>query len=210
MPGGRPENVQDATRHHVADTVHPWPRILDQPTPELADGRFVKAFPLQFPMAVADPRQPRLRSDYSFIDAVQHLFRYRTGHFLNDGHRFVWSIFNTALREIVREKGSLVHKQAGETILTKKELQEMCDERSDLVHRMGSFGAEIPTTSMHWKHHSRNLEWIVRQMAWSPPWTDREKRKTFLEQHPRCHPDFDPRFRDQVPSIPHNAEEDVP
>ena len=127
-------------------------------------------------MGVADPRQPRLRSDYAFIDAVQHLFRYRTGHFLNsnDGHRVVWALFNTALREIAREKGNLVHKHAGETILTKKELREMCDSRNDLVHRMGSFGADIPTTSMHWKHHSRNLEWIVRQMSWRPPWIPAE------------------------------------
>ena len=106
MPAGPPENVQESTRQHVEETVHPWPRILEQPTPELADGRFAKAFPLKFPMGVADPRQPRLRSDYSFIDAVQHLFRYRTGHFLNsnDGHRVVWALFNTALRQIPREK----------------------------------------------------------------------------------------------------------
>ena len=94
MPAGPPENVQESTRQHVQETVHPWPRILEQPTPELADGRFAKAFPLKFPMGVADPRQPRLRSDYSFIDAVQHLFRYSTGHFLNsnDGHRVVWAL----------------------------------------------------------------------------------------------------------------------
>ena len=173
MPGAPPENVQDSTQKHIEETVHAWPRILEQPTPELADGRFVKAFPLKFPMGVADPRQSRLRSDYSFIDAVQHLFRYRTGHFLNsnDGHRVVWALFNTALREIAREKGNLVHKHAGETILTKAELRDMCDTRNDLVHRMGSFGADIPTTSMHWKHQARNLEWIVRQMSWEPPWT---------------------------------------
>ena len=165
--------MHQATQKQVQDTVHPWPTILEQPTPELADGRFAKAFPLKFPIGVADPRQPRLRSDYSFIDAVQHLFRYRTGHFLNsnDGHRVVWALFNTALREIAREKGNLVHKHAGEPILTKQELREMCELRNDLVHRMGTFGADIPTTSMHWKHQSRNLEWIVRQMSWKPPWT---------------------------------------
>ena len=123
LQAGAPENVEDATRTHVQENVFPWPTILEQPTPELADGRFCKAFPLHFPMGVADPRQPRLRSDYSFIDAVQHLFSYRTGHFLHsgDGHRVVWALFNTALREIAREKGNLVHKTSGEAILTKTE-----------------------------------------------------------------------------------------
>ena len=88
-------------------------------------------------------------------------------------------VFNTALREIAREKGNLVHKNAHETILTKTELRELCDTREDLVHRMATFGAEIPTTSMHWKHHGRDLEWIVRQMSWKPPWTDTESQ-TFL------------------------------
>ena len=100
MPAEPPANVHDSTKQHVEETIHPWPQILEKPTPELADGRFAKAFPLKFPMGVADPRQPRLRSDYSFIDAVQHLFRYKTGHFLNsnDGHRVVWALFNSALR----------------------------------------------------------------------------------------------------------------
>ena len=34
----------------VVENVFPWPRILSDPTPERADGRFVKAFPLAFPM----------------------------------------------------------------------------------------------------------------------------------------------------------------
>ena len=84
-------------------------------------------------------------------------------------------------------QGNLVHKKAHETIVTKTELRELCDSREDLVHRMATFGAEIPTTSMHWKHHGRDLEWIVRQMSWKPPWTDAEP-ETFLEQHPQCHP----------------------
>ena len=117
-------NVEEQTSREVEETIHPWPTILEQPTSEIADGRFAKSFPLKFPMGVADPRQPRLRSDYSFIDAVQHLFRYRTGHFLNsnDGHRIVWALFNTALREIAKEKGHLVYKNAQETALTKQEL----------------------------------------------------------------------------------------
>ena len=67
---------------------------------ERADGRFVKAFPLEFPMGQGDLRQPRLRTTPRAVEAVQHLFRYCTGHLLraNRGHRVVWSLFNTALR----------------------------------------------------------------------------------------------------------------
>ena len=106
----------------------------------------------------------------------------------------MWALFNTALREIAREKGNLVHKHAGETILTKAELREMCDNRNDLVHRMGSFGADIPTTSMHWKQQARSLEWIVRQMSWQPPWTPHASRR-FVDEHPTCHPRHVPRKR---------------
>ena len=46
-----------------------------------------------------------------------------------------------------------------------------------------SFGAEIPTTSMHWKREGHDLEWIVRQMSWTPPWTPCDSRG-FLDEHP--------------------------
>ena len=36
---------------------------------------------------------------------------------------------------------------------------------------------------MHWKHHARDLEWIVRQMSWKPPWTDNDAQ-TFAQKHP--------------------------
>ena len=44
-------------------------------------------------MGVADLRQPRLRSDFSASDWVQHLLRYHIGHFLSPlrGHRVVWA-----------------------------------------------------------------------------------------------------------------------
>ena len=112
MQGLVPKQVEEATQEHLQDTIFPWPRILEEPTPERADGRFVKAFPLEYPMGVADLQQPRLRSDFHVADAVQHLFRYYTGHLLsaNRGHRVVWALFNIALREIGYEKGGLVHK----------------------------------------------------------------------------------------------------
>ena len=180
------EAVEDQTRQRLEETVFPWPRIGEEPTSERDDGRLVKAFPLEFPMGVADLRQPRLRSDFHVADAVQHLFRYATGHFLsaNRGHRVVWALFNIALRESSCEKGTLVHRNAGETVLTKSELRELCGTRTDLVNRLATFGAEIPTTSMHWKREAHNLEWIVRQMSWRPPWTERDPA-TLAERYPR-------------------------
>ena len=47
-------NIERGTREHVATHLFPWPQILDEPTKERSDGRFVKAFPLVFPMGVAD------------------------------------------------------------------------------------------------------------------------------------------------------------
>ena len=179
------QNVEQNTREHVKTHLHAWPRILEEPTRERADGRFVKAFPLVFPMGVADLYQPRLRSDFTTQDAVQHLFRYCTGHLhrANDGNRATWALFNTALREASYEKGGLVHKNTHETVLTKAELRTLYETRQDLVARVSSFGAEIPTTSMHWKRESHDLEWIVRQMSWTPPWTPCDPRGT-LDEHP--------------------------
>ena len=186
MAAAPPRNVEDVTQQAVQEAIYAWPQIGELPVPEREDGRLVKAFPLRFPMGVADLRQARLRSDFHVMDAVQHLFRYSTGHFFNanDGHRVVWALFNIALREISYQKGGLVHTNSKESILTKEELRTMCETRNDLVHRISTFGDDIPTTSMHWKHEARNLEWIVRQMSWRPPWGAREAA-TFAEKNPK-------------------------
>ena len=171
MNAQQQKHVEDATHAHVGSHAFAWPQIQEQPSRERADGRFVKAFPLVFPMGVADLYQPRLRSDFHLVDAVQHLFRYHTGHLLrsNDGHRATWALFNTALREVGYDKGGLVHKNVHERALTKQELRTMYETRNDLVSRISSFGAEIPTTSMQWKREAHDLEWVVRQMSWAPP-----------------------------------------
>ena len=103
----KPKDVEAETREHLGSHAFAWPQILEHATSGRADGRFVKAFPLVFPMGVADLYQPRLRSDFHVVDAVQHLFRYHTGHLLrsSDGHRATWALFNTALREVGYDKG---------------------------------------------------------------------------------------------------------
>jgi hypothetical protein len=172
------QHVAEELRARLADVVHAWPPIAEDPMGERADGRFVKAFPLEFPMGQGDLRQPRLRATPRAVEAVQHLFRYCTGHLLraNRGHRVVWSLFNTALRDLAYERGSLVHKSTDQAVLTKAELRELLDARQDLVSRVAAGGAEVPTTSMHWKREATNLQWLVRQMSWPAPWVEAEPR----------------------------------
>ena len=62
-------------------------------------------------------------------------------------------------------------------------MRELYETRQDLVTRVSSFGAEIPTTSMHWKRVGHDLESIVRQMSWAPPWTPCDPRG-FLGERP--------------------------
>ena len=121
-----PENIIEETQAQLSQAIWPWPSISPNPTRELEDGRFVKSHPIEFPMGTGDLRQARLRSDFSPADWVQHIFRYFTGHFLTSvrGHRVVWALFNTALREISREKGSIVHKRTNASVITKEELRD--------------------------------------------------------------------------------------
>ena len=93
------DTVDDRLHRDVRDIVQPWPTIEAQPADAWCDGRFVKAFPLEFPMGVADLHQERLRSDFTAAAWAQHLFRYFDGRFLRSsrGHRVIWAIFNTVL-----------------------------------------------------------------------------------------------------------------
>ena len=166
--------VVDELREHAANIrdSHPWPTIHKTPVRERDDGRFVKAFPLEFPSGTGDLHQPRMRSDFTAIEWAQHLLRYYDGRMLasNRGHRVVWAIFNTAMRELSRQQGNLVVRTHNASVVTKAELEDFVKGRDDLLHSLCSFGADIPTTSMHWKREGNKLEWIVRQMMWHPPW----------------------------------------
>ena len=105
-----------------------------------------KSFPLEFPTGEADPRQPRLRSDFSAADYIQHKFRYFDGRFWTtaQGQRVAWALSNTALREESYAKGDLVHRRSEQHALTKAELRKLVDERQDLVRQITTFGADIP------------------------------------------------------------------
>ena len=51
----------------------------------------------------------------------------------------------------------------------------MRDTRQDLAQKLSTFGADIPTTAMHWQKQGNQLEWIVRHMSWAAPWTSTGK-----------------------------------
>ena len=75
-----------------------------------------------------------------------------------------------------------MHKNMHDTALTKADLRTLYETRTDLVSRASSMGAEIPITSMHWKHVAHDLEWIVLQMSWPPPWTSPKEAGPKLPQ----------------------------
>ena len=171
------ENVRETVQSEAEKHIFPWPEISEEPELEKNDARFVKAFPLTFPCGEADLRQPRQRSDFTVADYVQHLFRYHTGHIIrsNRGQREVWALFNTALREHAFKQRNLLNHKKQKNIFTKEDLLTLIEEENNIVSQLSAFGADIPTTSMHWKRESSSLEWIVRQMSWIPPWSIKKK-----------------------------------
>ena len=78
--------------------VYGWPSRHEDPTGAQSQGRFVRAFPLDFPMGIADLFEERPRK-VSVEAWVQHLLRYRTGHFVGGlrGQRVLWAMVNTLL-----------------------------------------------------------------------------------------------------------------
>ena len=77
------------------------------------------------------------------------------------------------MQQMSFRSGSLLHTQSGMHALSKAALRESVDERKDLVTKLGRFGADLPSSAMQWKREGNELEWIVRQMSWKPPWTHR-------------------------------------
>ena len=164
---------------NLTDTVFPWQRIEEEPTTYFSDARFTKSFPLEMPFGIGDLHQDRIRDDYTTADWVQHKLRYYTGHFLSTipGQRYVWAVFNTALQDIARQRRSIVHRRFEGEILTKKDLRTLTESRRDLVNQLASFGADIPTSNMHWRQEGHNLQWITRHMSWIPPWSEKDREE---------------------------------
>ena len=125
-------------------------------------------------MGVGDLRQPALRDDFNAAEWAQHKFRDYDGRFVASGrgHRATWAIFNTTPLEASKTGGAAFFKASEASALTKADLRNLVEEKDDLIREMAMFGSDIPTTPMYWKRQTTQLEWIVRQMSWAPPWTD--------------------------------------
>ena len=74
--------------------VYGWPSKDAEPTNVMSPGRFVKSFPLDFPMGVGDLYQERPHK-VSVEEWVQHLLRYRISHFVGGPHkqRVLWVLW---------------------------------------------------------------------------------------------------------------------
>ena len=70
-----------ATKQTVEELVGGWPRVHDQAAQFRGAGRFAKAFPLRFPMGIADLYDER-SLEVSPMEWLQHMLRYWTGHFV--------------------------------------------------------------------------------------------------------------------------------
>ena len=92
--------------------MHAWPVIQKEPVPLFEEGRFVKAFHLEFPMGVGDLQQSQLRDDFTTAEWVQHKLRYCDGRFVSSarGHRVTWALLNALLQEHARKRGGAFHK----------------------------------------------------------------------------------------------------
>ena len=75
--------------------VYGWPSRDADPTGARSLGRFVKSFPLDFPMGIGDLYEERPRQVSAQV-WVQHLLRYHTGHFVGGvrGQRVLWAMVN--------------------------------------------------------------------------------------------------------------------
>ena len=78
--GDRPDDEEEALRT-AERLVYGWPSRGTDPTGAHSRGRFVKSFPLEFPMGIGDLNEERPRK-VSVEEWVQHLLRYKTGHFV--------------------------------------------------------------------------------------------------------------------------------
>ena len=115
VPEPERKTVDDTVLDVCSQVVQPWPQIDKEPVPMYEEGRFVKSFPLAFPMGVGDLKQPRLRDDFSTAEWVQHKFRHVDGRFFNAsrGHRETWAMFNqiaVGCRACERVRVSQEHK----------------------------------------------------------------------------------------------------
>ena len=84
----RPDEEEDALRM-AERLVYGWPNRNEEPTGACSRGRFVRAFPLEFPMGIADLYDER-PVPVCPAEWVQHMLRYFTASLLAVGGSIVW------------------------------------------------------------------------------------------------------------------------
>jgi len=105
--GGR--DNEDEALEIARNIVHGWPTVDDVPTRRRMIGRFVKSFPLKFPMGIGDLYElPEDRPRHvSGPEWLQHMLRFGSGHMLegSDGDRCMWAMVNSVLISEAAGKG---------------------------------------------------------------------------------------------------------
>ena len=90
----RPEEEEEALR--LAERmVYGWPNKNEEPTGACSRGRFVRSFPLEFPMGVGDLHGPRPRV-VTPQEHAQHMLPLSNGQCVGGArqHRLVWALVN--------------------------------------------------------------------------------------------------------------------
>jgi hypothetical protein len=183
-PIDRADDDEEAIRT-AERLVYGWPSKAAEPTGVSGLGRFVKSHPLDFPMGVGDLHEERPLK-VSVEDWVQHLLRYRTGHFVGGmrGQRVVWAMVNTLLLGEARGRGFGVYRNVlrrvglglqGGAVLTKARLRDMLrseDSMRVLVNQLMTVGRDVRSTPMQWACEGKKLDATVKHLSWLPPWVE--------------------------------------
>ena len=150
----------------------------------------MKAFPLDFPMGIADLYEDRPRRVSPEV-WVQHLLRYRTGHFVGGPRkqRVLWAMVNALLLSEARGRGFGIYWNvirrcglglSGGRVLTKGHLRSILQEEDRmrvLVGQLSTVGREVRSTTMQWAYEGKKLESTVKHLSWVPPWVKVEDPK---------------------------------
>ena len=109
MEGGA--DPEEESMDIARSIAYGWPSVDREPTGVRQGARFVKAFPLKFPMGIGDLHEERIWK-VSGPEWLQHLLRFWTGHFVDgqDCHRCVWAMVNSVLMAEAAGKGFAVHR----------------------------------------------------------------------------------------------------
>ena len=157
--------------------------MAKDPTGAKQVARFVKAFPLKFPMGIGDLFEDRPRAVRG-PEWLQHMLRLGYVTEGEDCDRCLWAMVNTILIAEAAGKGFAVYKNvmrrrgygAGNEVLTKRRLRELlADEEAAraMVYNLQNVGRDVRSTPMQWSYEGKKLDCAVKYLSWRPPWLPR-------------------------------------